>query len=66
MWQAAEDVLSLLHALPGTLWLIVSVVLLSASVAPPRVAAVHDFAAYRLQQLDLHGVSYGTFQFRRF
>ena len=60
MWHVSEDVVGLLHTVPASLWLIVSVILLSASVGPARVSAVHDFAAHRLQHFDLHGVGYGT------
>lgn len=63
MWHVSEDVVNLLHEAPATLWLIVSVILLSASVGPSKVGAVHDFAAYRLQHLDLHGASYGNSQY---
>lgn len=59
MWPSTEDVVSLLNAVPATLWLIVTVILLSAGVGPEQVGAVHDFAAYRLQHLDLHGTHYG-------
>jgi hypothetical protein len=62
MWHVSEDVVNLLQEAPATLWLIVSVILLSASVGPAKVGAVHDFTAYRLQHLDLHGVSYGIVQ----
>lgn len=63
MWPlsiSTEDVVSLLNTVPATLWLIVTVILLSAGVGPEQVGAVHDFAAYRLQHVDLHGVQYGT------
>ena len=60
MWPSTEDVVSLIHAVPATLWLIVTAILLSAGVGPEQVGAVHDFAAYRLQHVDLHGIHYGT------
>ena len=62
MWQftvSTDDVVGLLHAVPATLWLAVTVILLSAGVGPAEVGAVHDFAAYRLQHVDLHGIQYG-------
>jgi hypothetical protein len=64
MWAfsvSLEDVVGLLHTVPATLWLIVTVILLSAGVGPEKVGAVHDFAAYRLQHVDLHGIHYGIY-----
>ena len=63
MWPfpvSIEDVVSLLHTIPATLWLIVTAILLTAGVGSKEVGAVHDFAAYRLQHVDLHGTHYGT------
>ena len=63
MWPLSvgvEDAVNLLHTVPATLWLIISVIFLSAGVGTAEVAAVHEFAAYRLQQVDLHGAHYGT------
>lgn len=63
MWNVSasvEDIVDIIHTVPATLWLIVTVILLSAGVGPLEVGAVHDFAAYRLQHVDLHGIHYGT------
>lgn len=62
MWPlsvSVEDAVSFLHSVPAPHWVVLSVIFLSAGVGPMGVGAVHDFAAYRLQHLDLHGVHYG-------
>ena len=62
MWYVpVEEVVDLVHTVPATLWLVATTILISAGVGPAEVGAVHDFAAYRLQHIDLHGIHYGSY-----
>lgn len=54
-----EGTFELLRGVPVPLWLVASVVLLSAHVGPVPVGAVHEFTAHRMQHFDLHGTHYG-------
>lgn len=53
----AEGTWDLVKGVPVTLWMLFSVILLSA-VSP--TGAVHEFSAHRMQQFDLYGTQYGT------
>ncbi len=51
-----EGAWDLLKGVPVTLWMLSSVMLLSA-LSP--ACAVHEFTAHRMQQFDLYGNQYG-------
>ena len=59
MFIDLEGALDLIKGVPVTLWMLSSVILLSAQISP--VCAVHEFTAHRMQQFDLHGTQYGVF-----